>query len=173
MLFRSYPCIVLNRNFSDERGRFKALHELGHLLLTFDTSVEQEEIERLCNLFANEMLLPSEVFIQMIGVSRKDILIEEFAIIQKQYGISIDAMMYKARNLNIISEQRYKTYWIMKNKNPEMKAKAEKSLYEKHFSERFNRLVYRAIANEEISLSKGSVLLDKHLEEVHAELSFI
>lgn len=43
--------------------------------------------ERLCNIFANEVLLPVEVFIQKIGKIRKDISLIELKDIQCQFGI--------------------------------------------------------------------------------------
>ena len=39
------PIIVLNKNFDSERKRFTALHELGHLLLNFDSSINEKQIE--------------------------------------------------------------------------------------------------------------------------------
>ncbi|MFA6876593.1 MAG: XRE family transcriptional regulator, partial [Parabacteroides sp.] len=155
----SFPIIVLNNNFTAERKRFTALHELGHLLLNFDPSLSQNEKESYCNLFANEMLIPGKQFIRQIGSSRKDISLLELIPLQKQFGISIDALMYKAKELNVISEQRYRTYCIKKNGNPVLKGMANECRYSNEYSDRFERLIYRAVASEVISYSKAAALL--------------
>ena len=81
------PIIVLNKNFDSERKRFTALHELGHLLLNFDNSINEKQIESYCNLFASEMLISKDVFIQKIGLNRRDISLQELQDIQEQFGI--------------------------------------------------------------------------------------
>lgn len=167
------PIIVLNRNFSSERKRFTALHELGHLVLNFDKSINEKQVESFCNLFASEMLISRDVFIQKIGVSRKDISLQELQDIQIQFGISIDALMYKAKNLNIITESRYKTFCIKKNQTPELKNAVEKNRYKEEHSNRFVRLVYRALASEIISISKAGGLLNIPVNTVRNQLNLV
>lgn len=167
------PIIVLNRNFSSERKRFTALHELGHLVLNFDKSINEKQVESFCNLFASEMLISKDVFIQKIGVSRKDISLQELQDIQIQFGISIDALMYKAKNLNIITESRYKTFCIKKNQTPELKNAVEKNRYKEEHSNRFVRLVYRALASEIISISKAGGLLNIPVNTVRNQLNLV
>ena len=169
----SFPIIVLNNNFTAERKRFTALHELGHLLLNFDPSLSQNEKESYCNLFANEMLISGKQFIRQIGSSRKDISLLELIPLQKQFGISIDALMYKAKELNVISEQRYRTYCIKKNGNPVLKGMANECRYSNEYSDRFERLIYRAVASEVISYSKAAALLGTPVHELKANLSFV
>lgn len=60
------------------------------------------------------MLIPTSEFIRLIGISRKDISLQELIFIQMQFGISIDTLMYKAKEVGIITEQRYKGYCIKK-----------------------------------------------------------
>lgn len=168
-----YPVVVLNKTFSSERKRFTALHELGHLILTFDSSVSENGEESLCNLFANEMLILESVFKHLFGVHRHDISYQELKDIQLQYGISCDALMYKAKSCGIISEQRYKTYCIQKNRNPNFKAMVEQSLYQMESSNRFNRLVYNALSNELITISKAAGLLHQSVEQVRGDLALV
>lgn len=165
--------IVLNKHFDSERKRFTALHELGHLLLKFDSAIEEKRIENLCNLFANEMLISKDVFIKKIGQNRRDISLQELQNIQIQFGISIDALMYKAKYLNIITETRHKTYCINKNTNNLFKLNVEKSRYKEDSSSRFARLVYRALASELISISKASVMLNIPINEVRNKLNLV
>lgn len=166
------PIIVLNKNFDSERKRFTALHELGHLLLNFDSSINEKQIESYCNLFASEMLISKDVFIQKIGLNRRDISLQELQDIQEQFGISIDALMYKAKGLNIITESRFKTFCIKKNQ-PKFKEIVEQSRYKQEQSNRFVRLVYRALASEIISISKAGVLLNTPINAVRNQLNLV
>ena len=56
-----------------------------------------------------------------MGEKRHDISINELLSIQLRFGISIDALMYKAKDMNILSENRYKFYNIKKQSNPHLK----------------------------------------------------
>ena len=165
--------IVLNQKLDVESKRFTALHELGHLLLHFDESITEKQKESFCNLFASEMLISREVFINKIGMNRHDISLKELQDIQTQYGISIDTLMYKAKSLNIITPNRYKTYFINKNNNPQFKESVEKSRYKREESSRFERLVFRALASEVISISKASTLLNLSVNEVRNQLNLV
>ncbi|MGM9803463.1 MAG: helix-turn-helix domain-containing protein [Muribaculaceae bacterium] len=167
------PVIVLNMNFCSERKRFTALHELGHLLLSFDDSISTKDIERFCNLFASEMLISSDIFMNKIGHNRHDISLKELIDIQKQFGISIDALMYKAKELNIITESRYSSFQKKKNVVEQFKRSVEESRSKEENCNRFVRLVYRALASEIISISKASVLLDTSVEDVRNQLNLV
>ena len=170
---KNYPVIIINKNVSPERQRFTALHELGHLILSFQSSIMGKEKEKFCNLFASEMLIPSSQFIKLIGNKKKDISLQELTPIQIQYGISIDALMYKAKELNIITESRFKGYCIKKNTSNEFKEKVTKSHYPYEESDRFNSIVYRAISKEIISFSKAASLLGRSVNDVRSSVNFI
>ena len=167
-----YPVIVLNKSFPSERKRFTALHELGHLILNFDESVSEKDEETLCNLFANEMLILESMFRRIIGDSRREITYPELRAVQIHFGISCDALMYKAKTCGIISEPRYKSYCIQKNRNSAFKERIEQSYYPQEESNRFNRLVYNALSNELITISKAASLLQTSVEKVQEDFIF-
>ena len=170
---KTVPVIIVNKNATAERQRFTALHELGHLLLNFAQELQDKERERLCNIFANEMLIPTSEFIRLIGVSRKDISLQELIPIQMQFGISIDALMYKAKEAGIITEQRYKGYCIKKNSSSDFNDQIKETRYPQEQSHRFLGLVYKAISQEIISISKASSLLNCSVNEVHSSLNLL
>lgn len=170
---KSIPVIVLNDCFSNERKRFTALHELGHLVLAFSPNIEDKRKERMCDLFASELLISKETFMRLLGSNRRDISLQELIAIQRQFGISIDALMYKARQLNIITERRYTTFCKRKNAVPDFKADVEKGRTGKEHSDRFIRLVYRALADEQISISKASELLGKSINDVRDTINLV
>lgn len=170
---KTTPVIIINKNATAERQRFTALHELGHLLLDFAQELQDKERERLCNIFANEMLIPTSEFTRIIGVSRKDISLQELIPIQMQFGISIDALMYKAKEAGIITEQRYKGYCIKKNSSTDFSEQIKETRYPQEQSHRFLGLVYKAISQEIISISKASSLLNCSINEIRSSLNFI
>lgn len=164
------PVIVINKNMSSERKRLTIFHELGHLLMHCADGVD---VEKMCNIFANEVLIPSDRFKSLIGDSRHDISLVELQAIQREYGISVDALMKKASQLNIITERRYTSYYKKKNALPEFKRNVEKSLYPMEYTCRFKRLVYRALASEIISFSKAAALLNESINEVQEKLNLM
>ena len=127
----------------------------------------------MCNVFANEVLIPSKKFKEQIGESRHDISLVELQSIQCEFSISVDALMTKAAQTNIITKNRYISYFKKKNALPNFKEEVEKSLYPMEYTTRFNRLVYRALASEVIIVSKSESLLDKSVYEVRETLNLM
>ena len=171
-----YPIIVLNENINQsERRRMTALHELGHLLFngSFDPVLSPKQRESLCTVFANEMLIPSCVFSGIIGENRKDLSLNELIDVQIMYGISIDALMMKAKELNIITEARCRTYYIKKNQNEEFKKLTVMSRFAEKKPKRFASLVFKAVAADIITTSKAASLLNISIEEVRNQLNLV
>lgn len=164
------PVIVVNKNMSSERKRLTIFHELGHLLMHCADGVDKE---KMCNIFASEVLIPFDKFKSLIGESRHDISLVELQSIQREYGISVDALMTKAHQLNIITQTRYASFHKKKNASAKFKEAVEKSLYPMEHTCRFERLVYRALASEAISYSKAAALLDKSVNEVRDTLNLM
>lgn len=162
------PVIVLNKEFPcAERKRFTALHELGHLVMRFEEGTDERRIESLCHLFASEMLLPREVFKEKVGdLYHRQISLQEFAEIQRRYGISIDALMYKAKEAGMIPESRYRNYCILKNTRQAFREYAMASRTVMEFSDKFSYLVFNALAKDLISVSKAASLLDMPVDKV-------
>ena len=164
------PVIVINQNMSSERKRITIFHELGHLLMHCAEGVDKE---KMCTIFANEVLIPSDKFINILGASRQDISLIELQAIQREYGISVDALMAKAAQLNIITQRRYTSYYKKKNVVASFKEAVETSLYPMEHTNRFERLVYRALASEVISYSKAASLLNISVNEVRNTLNLM
>lgn len=157
------PVIVINKQMTAERKRITLLQELGHLLMRCAEGVDQEE---MCAIFANEILISSEKLIHLIGATRHNISLVELQAIQRQYGVTVDALMAKAAELSIITQRSYTSYLKKKKEHPAFQKMVDVSLYPIEQSNRFKRLVYRALASEVISLSKAASLLETSIEEV-------
>lgn len=141
--------------------------------MRFDPSISENEEEHLCNLFASEILIPEGTFKREIGESRADISYPELRALQVRFGISCDALMYKANRCNVISNQRYRSFCNRKNSNPSYKELIERSLYPMEESHRFPSLVYRALSNELITVSKAASLLHTGVEQVREATAYV
>lgn len=161
-----YHIIVVARSMPVERKRFTLLHELGHLLLQIDeTDLKQKE--KLCDVFASEMLLSEQNAKNEFGTSRSSITLEELKNIQEKYGISIPAIVYKLGNSKIISNERVKSFFMKLNSNQEFKSSMLASRFEgNEHSIRYENLVFRAVSEELISMSKASSLLQIGMNEL-------
>lgn len=169
--------IVLNKEKTHvERRRLTALHEYGHLVANkhFSDSLTNKEKESMCNLFASEMLLPSQILLDFCKGKSK-ISWRELMSLQCVYGISIDAIMYSMKRAGIISDKRYRSYNILKNMKPALKKEAEESRYKEKTSEfvdekgTYQTMVYSALAQELITPAKAAEFLGCSVSEVQTK----
>ncbi|MEZ4772700.1 MAG: XRE family transcriptional regulator [Bacteroidia bacterium] len=166
-----YYIIVIAKNMPVERKRFTLMHELGHLLLPI-ASLEVRQQEAYCNAFASEMLLSMANIAAEFSARRHNISMVELIHVQEKYGISIPAIVYKLSEAEIIKQAQLKTFYIRQNTNRELKAEVEASRYSgEERSYRFENLVYRAVSEEQITMSKASALLQVDLSELKNMLS--
>lgn len=159
------PIVVINMRNRDngnpdvERHRLTEFHEFGHQYMTMPADMDDSQREALCNVFANEMLMPSEVFLNRLGDRRQNIYIYEMKNLQREYGISVRALMMKARQLGIITESYYKWFNIRLNKEPELRALVDRNEFPQRHTTRFEQLVIRCLAQEVITESKAAELM--------------
>lgn len=172
---KAIPVIVINKTFSMERKRFTALHELGHLLLTMNQEkLSHKEIEKFCNIFASAMLLPKKTLINELGKKRSSISLNELIYIKESFGISIQATMARARGLDIISNDQYIRFRIWVNSSENHKKEIGFGEYKGiEHSSRFKQLLYRATAEEIISMSKAASLSNVKLAQFRDEFMAI
>ncbi|MGD1892997.1 MAG: helix-turn-helix domain-containing protein [Cyclobacteriaceae bacterium] len=165
------PVIVLNKSKLDEhtdRKRWTALHELGHLLLSDLASFSERNKEKLCHYFAGAVLFPEEAMKAELGERRTKLSLNELGALKQQYGISMQAIVYRAKELGIVNENYFKQFFFMfrqmgyKEKEPvEYKGLEE--------STRFKQLLFRALAEEIISMSKAAALNNQKLADFRKE----
>ena len=154
------PVLVLNKHYTVERKRFSTLHELGHSVMRMNESLEQRDRESLCNYFAGEMLLSSEVLYRQFSRRIYKLYLNDIARMQTQFGISIEAIMHKLKDEHILEDVLYTNFCKKKNMSAELKRWAQTSTYlGEETSYRFSRMVYRALANNLISEEKANEIL--------------
>ena len=169
------PFVVVRKGNSVERKRFTLLHELGHIVMNFVADLAQDTVEHLCHFFASEMLISTQRFVELIGERRPFISLKELKAIQEDYGISVEALMYKAKDLGVISEGRFRSFCIRRSSDSKLKEWIEKSVFPDNANviSRFERLVFRAFASEAISSSKAASLLGKSIENVNCAVNLV
>lgn len=163
------PVVVVNSDLVLDRKRFTVLHELGHILMKVNHHPEKER-EHFCHFFAGAMLIPKNSLLKELGNSRSRISLNELIYLKEQFGASIQSIIIRAKNLDIITENYYRSFMAFfsmrgfkKNEPGEYKG------YEK--SNRFKQLLHRAVAEEIISTSKAAALDNKKLSEFRDELA--
>lgn len=167
--------VVLNSTQKHvERRRFTGMHELGHLLYNnrFSEDLTPRERENLCNSFASEMLLPTATLEKIFKPGEK-ISTSELRQLQLVYGISVDAIMHKLHEIGIVSDSKYKTFNIRKRQNKALRVFAEASYYKENMTNRFETMVYAAVAKDLISTSKAASLLHTSISTVRKHLNVI
>ena len=147
------------------RKRFTLLHELGHLFLDLEGLTEKDS-EKFCDEFAGAMLLPSSKLIEYFGGKRTKVYTNELKLIKKYFGISLTAIMYRAKTKGLVSDSYLKFFFINYNK---YYSKQEIEGFDgKEESNRFIQLLIRAVAQEIITSTKAAALNNQKLSDFRA-----
>ncbi len=113
--------------------------------------------------------MPEDLFRKELGEKRNRIFFKELSAIKKQYGISYQAIIYRAKHLNIISDSYLRQFmYMMSNMGYRINEPVIYEGYEK--SNRFSQLLYRAVAEDIISASKAAALNNQKLAEFRANI---
>lgn len=174
MLNESIPIIVLNTSIDLIRKRFTALHELGHLLLNFSGNLSDREKEQLCNRFAGALLLPKQAVESELSKHRNHIALNELIPIKESYGISVQAIMYRAGDLGILPPSALARFWRFRNSDPKHRQETGWGDYKGvERSSRFEKLLFQAVAEEIISYSKAASLAGMSLSAFRNQLTIV
>lgn len=163
---KTIPVVAYNSRkiVKPDRIRFTLLHELAHLLLNFDDELTDKQKETLCHQFAGAMLLPEKAILQELGNHRTRLYMQELGHIKTQYGISMQAIVMRAKVCGIINEHYAKQFFfIMSNNGWKVDEPVDYTGEEK--SNRFDQLLLRALAEEQISMSKAAALKNLKLAD--------
>lgn len=157
------PIVVVGRRWPGDRQRFTLAHELGHLMLDGRLPESMDE-EMACNRFAGAFLFPRASVQQELGVHRNAIELKELGLLKEEFGLSMAAILYRARDINIISQAyreeqaklfRFKGWY---RKEPGCDFPSEKA----HI---FEQLVFHALAEDYIGESKAAELMNMSLQQ--------
>ncbi len=94
------PFAVSRGGISVDRLRLNLLHEAGHV---FIKSQEERLTEKAAFRFAAAMLFPRTKVYEEVGKSRSSLSMDQLVLLKLKYGLSIQAMVFRFRDLGIIS----------------------------------------------------------------------
>lgn len=152
-----YPLVVISQNWPGDRQRFTLAHELGHILLKQRLSENLKE-EATCHKFAGALLLPKSALLANLGQQRHHLEPRELLLLKQDFGLSMAAVLHRARDCEIISQDLY-TSIIKDFSKRGWRRKEPGTPYPHEETKRFEQLVYYALAEEYLGQSKAAELL--------------
>lgn len=157
--------IVVNFRDAGERQRFTLTHELGHLVLDVDAGADAE---KAAHRFAGAFLMPADVLRMAIGRRRTSVGWNELFSLKRRFGVSVQALVYRCRDLGIINDALYeRLFRAMSRFGWRSPPYAEPGQLAPERPSRFERLCTRAVAEKVISDAKAAELLGKSVRELH------
>lgn len=166
-----FPVIVLSEWLNGDlpRKRFTASHELGHLVMDI-SELDDKATERACNRFAGAFLLPQAALFSQFGRHRSRVEWQELAMLKKEYGISMAAVLHRIHDLGIISDAVAKRMSIERNvRGWRTEEPSEYAGSEECF--RFRQILYRGVAEGKLSLTKAAELANETAATLQRELA--
>jgi Zn-dependent peptidase ImmA (M78 family) len=150
------PVIVGRCNgIPGDRQRFSYAHELGHILLDVDDTVNEE---LACHRFAGAFLVPRVSFLSDIGDRRNDLSISELFLLKQKWGVSMQVLIYRAKHLDVISDFRFRSLLRLFRKRGWHRCEPDPQIPREH-PERFDLMVYQSLAEGIIGLGRAKELL--------------
>jgi len=98
------PFVVSRLGIAADRIRLNLLHEAGH---AFVEAQDDKANEKAAFRFAASFLYPSERVWEEFGRKRTSVDVEELLVAKAHYGLSMQAIAFRLRDLGVISESYY------------------------------------------------------------------
>jgi Zn-dependent peptidase ImmA (M78 family)/DNA-binding XRE family transcriptional regulator len=161
------PVVVTREGVPGDRQRFSLAHELGHLVLDV---AEEGDTEDACNRFAGALLAPEPAVRDAIGESERGAITrKELHMLKHRFGISMQALIFRFRDLRIISEHAAaKAHRDFRKRGWHEKEPGEP--VEPEEPERFHLLVLRAYAENLISEKRARELYGGPIADLESDL---
>lgn len=104
------PLVILGADKGvRERSRRDALHELGHLVMHHaDPEAASPPLERQAERFSSALLFPASAFREEWPVGRR-LDWAKLVLLKTRWGMSLGALLYRARDLELISPVGYES----------------------------------------------------------------
>lgn len=102
------PIIVYNSSVSTDRIRMNLAHELGHFLISGGNGIRTKDEENFAFSFGAAFLVPEQSAKAELGKPRKSITFSELGLLKQRWGLSMQAWIRRARDIEYISENEYK-----------------------------------------------------------------
>jgi len=167
--FGNVPFVAVSVDYPADRVRFTAAHELGHVLCEFS---ENESPESICHAFGAAFLLPKAALERALAPSRRKVTLGELGEIKETFGISLQAIMYRAHGLGLVTDRQLRSF------RETLKAKGwvteEPVAYAgKERATRFRRLLHYAVAADILDLGRAAEMAGVPVDELKKEIGEI
>ncbi len=159
------PVIVVKSDRPGDRQRFSLAHELGHLILKPDLGVDGE---KAAYRFAGAFLVPETKARFELGEHRDTLNLHELYLLKHKYGLSMQGWIYRAKELNILSESAARRLFLQFRREGWYREEPGDQIAQE-VPRRMQRLVLRALAEDMISQSRGAELLGKSPSQFYRE----
>jgi Zn-dependent peptidase ImmA (M78 family) len=161
--------IVLNPSIAHDRGRMNAAHELGHVLLGDcdkecghgDTASERRAYE-----FASYLLIPDRELRAAFDGRSMIRLVKA----KEHFGISLQAMIYRAEQEGIIPKSVAKWLWVEFAKRGWRKKEPGKVLPDR--ATRFEDILDSAVGKGLLTWEDAAKVMRVPLDELHLRMRF-
>lgn len=155
----SAAAVVSRKGVPGERQRLNLAHELGHVVLKPSRKVDEE---KAAFRFAAAFLAPRLCIEREIGARRTRIRLEEFLILKRRFGLSIQALIRRLLDLGIIGESQYKWWFMFLGKMRWRKDEPEPLVPET--ATWMKQAVHRCVAEGFITAEEGSNMIGEKLD---------
>lgn len=152
--------IVVRKGIPGGRQRLNLSHELGHLVLKVSKNVD---VEDAAFRFGAAFLAPKEWVLREVGRNRTALGVQELIILKKRFGISIQAIIYRLKTLNVISDSYY-TSCMRYVSNAGWK-KQEPLPLPVEKPEWLKQNVYKAVSESLLSQSEAEMVIGEKIED--------
>lgn len=158
--YKDDPVLVTKENIPGDRQRFNLAHELGHLVSEVSPDLNEE---KCAHRFAAAFLIPAQTLKKELGERRYALDPNELYLLKQKYGISMQALIYRAKDLGIIGDasaaRMFRQFsaagWrVMEPGEPLPPERPQK----------MRRLVYRGLAEDIISPTRAKELLGENIQ---------
>ncbi len=162
------PIIIVNSSDAKKAYSFTLLHELGHLIRKENEidgwNVHDEEVEKECDQFAGEVLMPAENFLKEVtGSQISDI--RGMKKLADKFHVSKYACLVRLQTLQIISQEEYLEFekelkieysnmqdQLKKKESGPSRDRAKEAFDQ--FGQIYTKALFQAYYNEEIGLHR-------------------
>ncbi len=159
--------VVSRKGLPGERQRLNLTHELGHLVMRESPDVDDE---KAAFRFGAAFLAPKDLVRKDVGSTRRKISLIELVLLKQRYGMSVQALIYRLRDLGIIGENHATVLW--KQINARGWKKEEPGALRPERPQWARRAAFRAIAEGSLTVDEAESIIGVKTERSqHAELT--
>ena len=151
--------IAVRRGSWGDRQRLNMANELGHLTMQRNEDLDPE---RAAFRFGAAFLAPADELRREFGEKQRRIRQDDLLYLKWRYGMSIQAILYRLNDLEIISDSHAKQWWSEINKLGWKKREPIRIPSEN--PKRFHQQVYLALSEGLIADEEADQLLNDTLE---------